>query len=75
MSNALGTAAGEGMRKFAAGMASTMVGGWSSNQVMATDPRYSVARMSSLFASGLGNAVGSSITDAMGSPDQRANNP
>ncbi|MGM9486050.1 hypothetical protein [Ideonella sp. YS5] len=65
MSGALGTAAGEGFGKLAKGLASAMVGGWASSEVMATDPRYKTAELSSLFASGLGNALGSSIAESM----------
>jgi hypothetical protein len=47
-----------------------MVGGWASGEVMATDPRYKTAELSSLFASGVGNALGNSIADSMQSPSQ-----
>jgi Peptidase C39 family len=73
-----GSAVGDALKNyevgaFASRMASSFVGAAAADQVRATDPNYTRANTSSMFVSSLGNALGSTVADAMTSaPDQSA---
>ncbi len=88
VSSAAGQAAGAAMssavgavttdvatQAFAQKLGSNLGGAWASQQVLATDPRYTKARTSSLFANALGQAIGDTISDTVikqGQVDQAA---
>ena len=62
MSSVMGNMAGASLAsKFAARMA----GGWANSEVMATDPRYTKAKLGALFADSLGGAIGDTIVEAI----------
>jgi LysM repeat protein len=65
-----GSAVGDALKNyevgaFASRMASSFAGAAAADQVRATDPNYTRASTSSMFVSSLGNALGSSVVDAM----------
>jgi len=71
MSSAVGMMTSDELtRSFAQKLGSNLGGAWASQQVSATDPRYTKARTSSLFANALGQAIGDTIADTfVQSPD------
>ena len=72
LSSAVGEVAPQYMADFAQKFGSNIGGAWASQQVLATDPRYTKARTSSLFANALGQAIGDTIGDLAQQQDQQA---
>lgn len=76
MSSAVGAVTTDAATQaFAQKLGSNLGGAWASQQVLATDPRYTKARTSSLFANALGQAIGDTISDTVikqGQVDQAA---